>query len=161
MFPANILHIAGQVLAGCKRRSLLLATAESCTGGLIAAALTEIAGASDVVERGFVTYSNEAKQSMLGVKEALLARHGAVSREVAMAMAEGALTHSCADISVAVTGIAGPGGGTAGKPVGMVHIATARRGQQTVCRLHQWSGTRSDIRLSAVHAALTMLLEQL
>ena len=109
----------------CRGKWLKIATAESCTGGLVAAALTEIAGSSDVVDRGFVTYSNDAKKAMLGVPEATLASHGAVSRETAEAMAQGALAHAPVDLAVAITGIAGPGGGTAGKPVGLVHFAAA------------------------------------
>ena len=110
---------------------LKLATAESCTGGLIAAILTEVPGSSDVFERGFVTYSNEAKTELLGVPAELIEKHGAVSEEVARAMASGALGHSRADIAVAVTGVAGPGGGTTAKPVGLVHLAAARRGSVT------------------------------
>ncbi len=115
-------------------RGLKVATAESCTGGLVAGALTEIAGSSDVVDRGFVTYSNAAKHAMLGVAEATLARHGAVSRETAEAMARGALGHADADLAVAVTGIAGPGGGSAAKPVGLVHFAAAARDGRLIHR---------------------------
>ncbi len=122
------LRAARRVLALARARGLHIATAESCTGGLVAAALTEIAGSSDVVECGFVTYSNEAKQKMLGVPAATLKRHGAVSSETAAAMAAGALKHSPADISLAITGIAGPGGGSKQKPVGLVYFAAACRG---------------------------------
>ena len=115
------------MLERCRARGLTVATAESCTGGLVAGALTEIAGSSDVVDRGFVTYSNAAKQAMLGVPAAILERHGAVSRETAEAMARGALAHAPADLAVAITGIAGPGGGSAEKPVGLVHFAAAAR----------------------------------
>jgi nicotinamide-nucleotide amidase len=125
MTPAT-LTFAEQVLDACRARGLKLAIAESCTGGLVAAALTSIAGSSDVVERGFVTYSNEAKTDMLMVDADLIARAGAVSKEVALAMAAGALAHSRASVSVAVTGIAGPGGGTPDKPVGLVHFAAAK-----------------------------------
>ncbi len=128
MFAADITEAARALLAAARAQGLRIATAESCTGGLIAAALTSIPGSSDVFERGFVTYSNEAKSEMLGVPAALIAAHGAVSLEVALAMAEGALAHSRADIAVAVTGVAGPGGGAEAKPVGLVHIAAARRG---------------------------------
>src|SRR5208337_4806964 len=114
------------VLKKARGLGLMIATAESCTGGLVAAALTSIAGSSDVFERGFVTYSNEAKAEMLGVDTALIAAHGAVSREVAIAMAACALRQSRAQLSVAVTGIAGPGGGSAEKPVGLVHFAAAK-----------------------------------
>jgi nicotinamide-nucleotide amidase len=127
-FAPSILDAAEKVLANARERSLLIVTAESCTGGLIAGALTEIPGSSSVFERGFVTYSNAAKVAELGVSETVLARHGAVSAETARAMAEGALAHSLADVSIAVTGIAGPDGGSPGKPVGLVHVAAARRG---------------------------------
>ena len=144
---------------------LKLATAESCTGGLIAAACTAVAGSSDWFERGFVTYSNAAKTEMLGVPAALIAAHGAVSAEVAQAMAEGALAHSHADLAVAVTGIAGPGGATPGKPVGTVWMAVARRGSgggagsgvvaQT--ELLQFDGDRAAIRALTVQLALQRL----
>src|SRR5690349_21621035 len=111
----------------CKAKKLMVATAESCTGGLVAGALTDIAGSSAVVDRGFVTYTDEAKAQMLGVPAATLRAHGAVSRETAQAMAKGALTHSRADLVVSITGIAGPGGGTKEKPVGLVHFAAAAR----------------------------------
>lgn len=123
---------AARLLAEAQARGLTLATAESCTGGLITATLAAVPGASASLERGFVTYSNQAKTQMLGVPAELIAEHGAVSREVALAMVSGALAQSPADIAVAVTGIAGPGGGTATKPVGLVHIAAARRGGATL-----------------------------
>jgi nicotinamide-nucleotide amidase len=125
MFPADILAMAEDVLDQARARGLKIATAESCTGGLIAGALTAIGGSSAVVDRGFVTYSNEAKAELLGVDPALITTHGAVSEEVAQAMAIGALTHSRADMSVSVTGVAGPGGGTARKPVGLVWFGAA------------------------------------
>src|SRR5688572_511752 len=118
---------AAELLAACREKRLSLATAESCTGGLIAAILTEVPGASDVFERGFVTYSDEAKTEQIGVPAALIEQHGAVSELVAHAMAAGALDCSHADLAVAVTGVAGPGGGTAAKPVGLVHLAAAKR----------------------------------
>jgi nicotinamide-nucleotide amidase len=127
MFDDTVLAAARSVLDSCRSRRLLVATAESCTGGLIIGALTEIAGSSDVVERGFVTYSNEAKVAMLGVPRELIERDGAVSEVVARAMADGALVHSAADLTVSVTGIAGPGGGSAEKPVGLVHFGCAAR----------------------------------
>lgn len=127
MIPKDIALLADDLLAECRRRGLMMATAESCTGGLIAACFTEIAGSSDVFERGFVTYSNEAKHALLGVPPQVIAEHGAVSRKVAELMARGALAHSGAGIAVAVTGIAGPGGGSPEKPVGTVHIAVASR----------------------------------
>ncbi len=134
-------RLAEEVLQKARAPGLKIATAESCTGGLVAAALTSIAGSSDVFERGFVTYSNEAKEEMLGVESGLLEKYGAVSREVAIAMAEGALRHSPAHLSVAVTGIAGPGGGSAEKPVGLVHFAAAKG----------FSPQGADIEFSAIH----------
>ena len=131
MFDPETLALAEAVLAACRARGWHLATAESCTGGLVAATLTGIAGSSDVVERGFVTYSNEAKTEMLGVPSALLSQYGAVSAQVARSMAEGALGHARGDVAVAITGIAGPSGATAGKPVGLVYLAIARRGGDT------------------------------
>lgn len=126
MIDAKIIdELACEVLNLCRQHKLLLATVESCTGGMIAAALTDIAGSSDVVECGFVTYSNQSKIAMVGVDHYLLEKYGAVSEQVAIAMAKGALEHSGADISVAVTGIAGPGGGSNEKPVGLVHLAVA------------------------------------
>ncbi|MBX3626925.1 MAG: CinA family protein [Rhizobacter sp.] len=135
-----------------------LATAESCTGGLIAAACTSIAGSSDWFERGFVTYSNEAKTELIGVPATLIAQHGAVSAEVARAMAEGALAQARVDLAVAVTGIAGPGGATPGKPVGTVWMAVAQRGTPTHPVLLQLDGSRSDVREQTVDAALAALL---
>jgi nicotinamide-nucleotide amidase len=142
-----------------KMRSLKIATAESCTGGLVAAALTDIAGSSEVFDRGFVTYSNEAKMEMLGVPAGTLAAHGAVSAETARAMAQGALAHSAADISVAITGIAGPGGGSAEKPVGLVHFACASR-DRGVIHVERRFGplSRTEIRQAALDQALDMLV---
>jgi nicotinamide-nucleotide amidase len=136
----------------------MLATAESCTGGMIAAALTDIAGSSDVVERGFVTYSNQAKTDLLGVSPALLAAHGAVSAEVAEAMAQGALRHAPVDLAVAVTGVAGPGGGSAAKPVGLVHFGIARRGGAVATEHHVFPGDRAAVREATVRRALELLL---
>jgi nicotinamide-nucleotide amidase len=155
----RIRALAEAVLTRCREKKLMVATAESCTGGFIAGALTEIAGSSDVVERGFVTYSNRAKSEMLGVPAALITSHGAVSAEVARAMAAGALTHAPVDLAVAVTGIAGPGGGSADKPVGLVHLATAQRGGETRNEHHVFPGDRSGIRRATVERALEMLLE--
>ena len=152
-FEPAVLSLA-QVL---REAGLKVATAESCTGGLIAAACTAVAGSSDWFERGFVTYSNEAKTELLGVGEALIAAHGAVSREVALAMAEGALAHSRADLAVAVTGIAGPGGATMGKPVGTVWLAVARRGGAARGELLQLEGDRTAVREQAVQHALQHL----
>jgi nicotinamide-nucleotide amidase len=144
----------------CRARRLTIATAESCTGGLVAGALTEIAGSSDVVERGFVTYSNAAKEAMLDVPAATLQRHGAVSRETAEAMAAGALGHSPADLAVAITGIAGPGGGSREKPVGLVHFAASRRGGEAIARERRFGDVgRAEVRRRSVLEALAMLTE--
>lgn len=134
------------------------ATAESCTGGLVAGAITEIAGSSDWFDRGFVTYSNDAKEAMLGVPAAMLAVHGAVSEPVARAMAEGALAHSRATVAVAITGVAGPGGGSAAKPVGTVSFAWAAQGQPTTVETRHFDGDRRAIRLASVTAALAGLI---
>lgn len=157
---ADLDDLAARVLATCRSRGLMLATAESCTGGLVAGALTDIAGSSDVVERGFVTYSNAAKVEMLGVPEAWIAEHGAVSELVARAMAEGAIARSRADVAVAVTGIAGPGGGSAGKPVGLVHFAAARRGAATLHVERRFGDLgRAEIRRRSVAQALELLMQ--
>jgi nicotinamide-nucleotide amidase len=151
---------AHAVLEACRAARLTLATAESCTGGLVTAALTDVPGSSDVVERGFVTYSNAAKAELLGVPAEMIARHGAVSEPVARAMAEGALAASPADIAVAVTGIAGPGGGTATKPEGLVHFACARRGRATRhLRVEFGAIGRAQVRARSVDQALGMLAE--
>lgn len=158
MFSEALLQDAASLLDAFRARRLKVATAESCTGGLIAGLLTEIAGSSDVVERGFVTYSNDAKAEELDVPASMIVEHGAVSEPVARAMAEGALAHSRADIAVAVTGVAGPGGGTATKPVGLVHLAAARHGMPT---LHQEIRLgdigRGPVRLATVATALALL----
>ncbi|HVA14547.1 MAG TPA: CinA family protein [Stellaceae bacterium] len=149
--------LAESVLTRCREKKLMIATAESCTGGMIAGALTDIAGSSDVVERGFVTYSNRAKTEVLGVPAALIAWHGAVSAEVARAMATGALAHAPVELAVAVTGIAGPGGGSAEKPVGLVHLALARRGEKVHSEQQVFPGDRSAIRRATVERALALL----
>jgi nicotinamide-nucleotide amidase len=160
VFPSQLLNEAEVLLAGLRSKGLKLATAESCTGGLVAALLTEIAGSSDVVERGFITYSNEAKHELLGVAEAMLARHGAVSEPVARAMAAGALAHSHADVAVSITGVAGPGGGTAEKPVGLVHLAAARKGGQVLHRECRFGNIgRDGIRMASVEIALQLVTE--
>lgn len=147
------------VLEAGRRAGLKLATAKSCTGGMIAAALTDIAGSSDVVERGFVTYSNEAKTELLGVPPALIAAHGAVSAQVAAAMVQGALSHAPVDVAVSVTGIAGPGGATSGKPVGLVYFGVARKGGDSRVERHTFHGDRAAIRAAATERALELLLE--
>ena len=151
--------LAETVLATCRRNHLTLATAESCTGGLIAGCLTAVAGSSDVVDRGFVTYSNAAKTEMLGIPAALIEKNGAVSEPTARAMAEGAVARSGAAIAVAVTGIAGPGGGTAEKPVGLVHLAVAHDGFDTRHVRAVFAGDRDAVRAQTVRTALEMILE--
>ncbi len=154
----EITERASRVLDVCRAAGLMVATAESCTGGLVAGALTEIAGSSDVVDRGFVTYSNAAKQQMLGVPEAILAAHGAVSEETARAMARGAIAASQAQLSVAVTGIAGPGGATETKPVGLVHFAAAKKGGMILHREERFGDIgRAEVRRRSVLVALEML----
>lgn len=144
----------------CKARKLLVATAESCTGGLVAGALTDIAGSSAVVDRGFVTYTNEAKEQMLGVPAGTLRAHGAVSMPTAEAMVTGALKHSPADLAVSITGIAGPGGGTPEKPVGLVHFAAATRGGRLIHREKRFGDIgRAEVRRLSVLEALAMLTE--
>lgn len=148
---------AAALLAACRARGWMLATAESCTGGLIAATLTSIAGASDVVDCGFVTYSNSAKMELLGVPEAMLATHGAVSEAVVCAMATGALKRSRATIAVAVTGLAGPGGGSVEKPVGLVWFGLAQRGWTVSSERVVFSGDRDAVRMAAVAHGLGMI----
>ena len=161
MFSADLLTRAEKLLVDARAKGLKIVTAESCTGGLIAGLLTEIPGSSDVVERGFVTYSNQAKEEFLGVPRAILQAYGAVSAETARAMAQGALKHSHADLAVAVTGIAGPGGGSADKPVGLVHIAAAR-GDTIIHRECRFGDIgRSEVRLETVAIALEMMGELL
>ncbi len=157
MFPAHLMTKAEDLLDAYRRADLTIATAESCTGGLIAGCLTEIPGASDVVERGFLTYSNEAKHDLLGVPIELIRAHGAVSAEVVEAMAAGALERSAADAVVSATGIAGPGGATADKPVGLVYLGAARRGRAPVHQRQVFAGDRGAVRLAAVEAALDLL----
>ena len=159
-FSDETIERASRLLAACRGHGLTLATAESCTGGLIAAALTESAGSSDVFEYGYVTYANSAKIEMLGVPRALLADHGAVSAEVARAMAEGALERSGADLAVSVTGIAGPGGATATKPVGLVYVGAVRRGGAATAERHHFSGDRTAIRQDTLTAALAAAARQ-
>jgi nicotinamide-nucleotide amidase len=150
-------RLAETVLARCRAKKWTLATAESCTGGLVAAALTDIAGASDVVERGFVTYSDRAKSELLGVPAELIARHGAISAETAAAMAEGALANAPVDLAVAVTGIAGPSGGSPDKPVGLVYFSVVRRGGKSITERKIFKGDRAGIRHAAALRALELL----
>ena len=160
LFPADIEDQARQIILDFTARGKMVATAESCTGGLIAGALTEISGSSAVVDRGFVTYTNQAKVDMLGVADATLATHGAVSRETALQMVHGALYRSQASVAVAVTGIAGPGGGSAEKPVGLVHLAAKSRSGKILHREMRYGDIgRTEVRLATVRTALAMLIE--
>ena len=161
MFPDRLRNLAMLVLDDAERARLKIATAESCTGGLVAALLTDIAGSSAVFERGFVTYSNKAKEEMLGVPGDVLADFGAVSEPVARMMAEGAMANSRANISVAITGVAGPGGGTRMKPVGTVHIACARENRAVLHEMLQLGDIgREAIRMAAVETALNLIQAQ-
>lgn len=158
MFPPALLDRAARLVAACRDRSLVLATAESCTGGLVAALITEVPGSSAALDRGFVTYSDRAKGEMLGVPAALIAAEGAVSEGVARAMAAGALERAGADVAVSITGVAGPGGGTAAKPVGLVHFACARRGGGVSAVERRFGDLgRGGVRLASVDQALTLL----
>nr|WP_298104134.1 CinA family protein [uncultured Shinella sp.] len=159
-WPEDIEDTARSIVADFAEKKLLIATAESCTAGLIAGVITEIPGSSNVFDRGFVTYSNEAKREMIGVANATLKAHGAVSRPTALEMAQGAIGNSGANISIAVTGIAGPGGGTEEKPVGLVHLAAARTGRETLHREMRYGDIgRNAVRLATVRTALEMLIE--
>jgi nicotinamide-nucleotide amidase len=161
MFPLEIVTLARLLVDEARERNLRIVTAESCTGGLVAGAICQVAGASDVFERGYVTYSNRAKQELLGVPGDLIADLGAVSDAVSRMMAEGALENSNAHVSVAITGVAGPGGGTRLKPVGTVHLATARANQAIMHREEFFEvETREEIQLAAVQVALEMLRER-
>lgn len=158
LFPPDLEEAAQTIVADFSKRGLTIATAESCTGGLIAGLLTEIAGSSAVVDRGYVTYSNQAKMDMLGVPALTLETYGAVSRETALAMAHGALYRSGASLSVAVTGIAGPGGGSAEKPVGLVHLAAmARTGKILHLEMRFGDLGRENIRLETIRTAVGLL----
>jgi nicotinamide-nucleotide amidase len=158
IFPSDVMTLAEELLERCKAKDIMFATAESCTGGLIAACMTEIAGSSSVVDRGFITYSNEAKQDMLGVKSETLAQFGAVSAETALEMVSGALKNSRASLAVAVTGVAGPGGGTPAKPIGLVHIAVQFRDKTYHNKNMFGALTRAEIRLATVREALQMCI---
>ena len=158
IFPAELYDEASALLDELQRHALLVVTAESCTGGLIAALLTEVPGSSGMVERGFVTYSNAAKTELLGVSGDMIARHGAVSEEVARAMADGALSRTPAHVALSVTGIAGPDGGTAEKPVGLVYLGVAAKGEETQVRECRFGDIgRKAVRLATVREALDLL----
>lgn len=158
IFPRRLVHLAELMLAEANEAELRIATAESCTGGLIAGLLTEIPGCSSVVERGFVVYSNEAKRELLDVPGDMIADFGAVSEPVARAMAEGALKNSRAHIAVSVTGIAGPDGGTPMKPVGLVHFGAARKGRSILHEVHRFGDIgRGEVRLKCIEVALGLV----
>jgi len=157
MFDPDTLKLAEAVLTACRARNWRLATAESCTGGLVAAALIAVAGASDVIECGIVTYSNRSKMELLGVPQETIAGHGAISAETAAAMARGAVTRAGVDLAVAVTGLAGPGGGTPQKPVGLVYLGIARKNGADRAERRIFSGDRAEIRRAAVIAVLELL----
>ncbi len=160
-FDRSLILEAKDVLDVCRSGGLRLALAESCTGGLVAAVLTSIAGSSAVVERGFVTYSDESKTELLGVAAELISQHGAVSEQVARTMAEGALERSRADVAASITGVAGPGGGSAAKPVGLVYFACARRDNPTIAvRMLYGERDRDEIRLLSVHQTFALIRRQ-
>jgi nicotinamide-nucleotide amidase len=157
-FEADIADRAGRILDTARARGVMIATAESCTGGLVAGSLTEVAGSSDVFDRGFVTYSNQAKIDMLGVRPQTLEEHGAVSEQTAAEMADGAVRYSSASLAVSITGIAGPSGGTAQKPVGLVCFGLAVKGQETLTDTVRFADHgRAAVRLAALRHALTLL----
>ncbi len=161
MFSNQLVELAENVISTCKKYNLRLVTAESCTGGLIAGCLTSVSGASDVLQFGFVTYTNQAKINLLGVPANILREHGAVSEIVSRSMANGAIGPGNADISVSVTGIAGPGGGSNEKPVGLVHISVSRNHFDTLHERYLFDGDREAVRLQTVKAALKLLLKHL
>ena len=161
MFPDEILHAAEQLLKRCRDAELQIVTAESCTGGLIAGCLTAIAGSSDVVDRGFITYTNQAKHQMLGVPNSHFDTVGAVSEDVARAMAEGAIIHSDGDVSLSVTGVAGPGGGSDEKPVGLVHMAVGRKNGATLHERHVFAGDRTAVRMATIKFGLLFINKSL
>ena len=162
MFDAGLRARASALVGGYAERGLTLATAESCTGGLVGALLTEIPGSSAVLDRGFIVYSNAAKTELLGVSEGLLERHGAVSEACARALAEGAVVRSGADVAVSVTEIAGPSGGSAEKPVGLVHFALACRGAPTLALRREFGDIgRASVRMRSVETAIGLFEQAL
>ena len=161
MFSNKQIQLAEKVISACKKDNLRLATAESCTGGLIAGCLTSVTGASEVLQFGFVTYTNQAKVNMLGVSNNVLSEHGAVSEIVSRSMASGAIRPGNANISVSVTGIAGPSGGSTEKPVGLVHISVAREHYEILHERHLFVGDREAIRSQTITEALKLLLKQI
>lgn len=161
MFSSTLTQEAEAFVRRCREQAIRVALAESCTGGLLAALLTEIPGSSDIFDRGFVVYSNAAKTAMLQVSEAALTEHGAVSETVAIQMAEGAMRQSSAQLTAGITGIAGPGGGSTEKPVGLVHLATAMAGKPTLHEMPVFNGNRGEIRMQAVLQTLRLMAKQL
>jgi len=162
MFPERLRNLAMLVSDDARERRVKIVCAESCTGGLLAGLITEFSGSSDVLERGYVTYSNRSKEEILGVPGDLLADYGAVSEPVARMMADGALEQSRANLSIAITGIAGPGGGTRMKPVGTVHIASARENKAMIHEMHQFIGvSRFEVRIATLEAALILIQKQI
>ena len=156
-FSTTITNKVKKLIALASKNKLMISTAESCTGGLVAAAITSVSGSSEVFSGSFITYHNNAKQKFLGVKKSLLDKHGAVSGSVAKAMAEGALANSRCDLAVAITGIAGPGGGTKEKPVGLVYIAAAKS-KRTVVKAYNFKGNRAKVRAQAVDKSIDLLI---
>lgn len=159
MVGEDAFNRAAEVIETCRNAGLMVATVESCTGGLVSATITAVSGSSDVLDRGFVTYSNEAKNELVNVPMPLIGAYGAVSAEVARAMAEGGVKNSNAQVAVSITGVAGPGGGTADKPVGLVHFACAREGRETALHHEIFSGDRDAVREASVLQALGMLIK--
>jgi nicotinamide-nucleotide amidase len=157
MFDPDTLNLAASALAACRARNWRVTTAESCTGGLVAAALTAIAGSSDVFERGFVTYSNEAKMELLGVPDDTITAYGGISAETTAAMARGAVARAGVDLAVAITGVAGPGGGTPQKPVGLVYLGLARKDGPARVERRIFPGDRATVRQAALVEALELL----
>jgi len=157
MYPEILIIMVEDLIAVCREKKIKLALAESCTGGLVAGCITSVSGSSDIFDRGFVTYSNQAKIEMLGVSESTLEKFGAVSEETAIAMAEGAIKKSGGELALSITGIAGPGGGSEEKPVGLVHIAVARKNTTTRSERHIFKGNRDRVRIQAVESGLKLL----
>ena len=157
MYPEILIIMAEDLINACRKNEIKLALAESCTGGLVAGCITSISGSSDVFDRGFVTYSNQAKNEMLGVGLDILENSGAVSEQVAIAMAMGAIANSNADIALSITGVAGPSGSTDEKPVGLVHMAVARKGFEVKCERHIFKGDRERVRIQSVESGLKLL----
>ena len=160
MFTTKLKKLAIKLISACREKNIKIASAESCTGGLIAGCITSVAGSSDVFERGFNTYSNEAKSELLSIPIDVIASNGAVSKATAIAMCEGALKNAPVQLTISVTGVAGPGGGTIEKPVGTVYMASARVGKSTIEKSYLFNGNRDQIRLYTIEKALELMLSQ-